>query len=81
MSNTNKDKFILVYEECLYECVRDSPELYGYSIDNVSSAVKKMKNALDRMVFDYSGPAFKMACKRLGIEYSRQSINKFFQGK
>lgn len=81
MAHLNKDKFIVVYEECLYDCVRDNPELYGYSIDDVPKAVKKMKNGLDKMVFDYSGPAFKMACKKLGIEYSRQSIYKFFQEK
>lgn len=76
---TNKQKFMEVYSDCLYDCVRDSPELYGYSIDRVPSVVKKMSDAINRLVFNHDGLAFKMACKRLNIEYKRQSILNFLK--
>jgi hypothetical protein len=79
-AKTNKQKFIEVYSECLYDCVRDNPELYGYSIDQVPSVVKKMADAINRLSFNHDGLAFKMACKRLNVEYKRQSILNYLKG-
>ena len=78
-AKTNKQKFIEAYSECLYDCVRDNPELYGYSIDKVPSVIKKMSDAINQLVFNHDGLAFKMACKKLNIEYKRQSIINYLK--
>lgn len=77
---SNKDQFVSTYEAALYECVRNNPELYGYSVDQIPTVMARAKKAILNLTFDHAGLAFKLTCRKLGINCSRKDIFEYLRG-
>lgn len=76
---TNKERFAEAYRVALTECVQNPKyaEDYFYGVEQVPGVVVKMLRALDEDTANINGPAFKLACKRLGIKHTQKAIRAF----
>lgn len=73
----NRQRFAEEYTKALAECVADSKNGYIYGLDQVPEVARKMIAATFDGSAHYSGAAYKLACKRLGIKYTKKAIIAF----
>jgi len=56
------------YTPALKKAVQKYPDDYQWPIENVPVVADRMKNALERGSYNHNSPAFRWACKTLGIK-------------
>jgi hypothetical protein len=74
-------QFAAIYPECLAQAVASKPEAYGPQVQSsVQNVATKMLAAVETGSYNHNGPSFKLACKRLGIRFTRTAIEAFLAG-
>lgn len=76
----NQEKFTDAYRAALTECVQNPKYDYRYGVARVPEVAAKMISAVADGSFNHDSPAFKLACKRLGIKSTRTAILTYWRG-
>jgi len=77
MNTTKLDEFMAVYEPALAEVVTAYPKEYGWPVEEVPRVATSIRAALVTGGYHHVGRAFKLTTQRLGIKYTRGSIEAF----
>ena len=75
---SNRELFAKTYTEALAECVQNPKHEYHWPVSDVPRVAAKMLTGLDTNGTNINdSPAFKLACKRLGIKCTYKAIREF----
>ena len=74
---SNRELFAKTYTEALAECVQNPKHEYHWPVADVPKVAAKMLEGLDSNGTNIDSPAFKLACKRLGIKCTLKTIREF----
>ena len=71
------DAFMAVYEPALRDAVIKHPDEYRWPVEDVPVVAGKMRAAIERGSANKDGPAFRAACKALGIKHTYTAIYEY----
>ena len=74
----NKEQFKLIYTESLIEAIRLYPDKYMFREETVPLVVERMIRGVENGGFNHNTPAFKIACEKLDIKYTRKAILEYY---
>ena len=77
MSQTNREKFLALYEPELRRRVEDEPDQYAFSVDKVPEVAKLMVAALKAGTANKDSAAIRCVCSKLGIKYTYAAIREY----
>lgn len=76
--NTEKvNQFLSQYKTELTNAVRNFPDEYMFSVDDVPIVFDRMSSAFKRNSYNKDGRAWKATCKFFGIPHTYKAINQF----
>lgn len=73
------DRFMLVYEKHLKDCVSKYPSEYAWNIADLPLVVGRMYDAIVGGTFSKDSIAFKLTCKELGIKHTYKAIAEYIK--
>jgi hypothetical protein len=69
--------FFEEYSKQLEFSIKEDPENYAYSVNELPQVLERMRAAIERGSFNKDSPTFKRTCKALGIKHTYKAIDEF----
>ena len=73
----NFQAFLDAYREALQDSYKANPESYTWRPDQFDTVFGRMSEAIESGSFNKDSPAFKKACRVLGINHTYKAITEF----
>jgi hypothetical protein len=76
-AQTNRAKFLALYEPELKRRVEAEPDQYAFAVDKVPAVAELMVAALKAGSANKDSAAIRVVCHKLGIKYTYEAIKEF----
>jgi hypothetical protein len=69
--------FLNVYKEKLIESIKNNPDEYSWSLNELETVFQRMSRAIEKGSFNKDSSAIKATCKELKIKHTYTAIRDF----